>query len=230
MRIAWRKMILGFLVGAALALFVAWMVLFGTVGELFSNPIVNSLITIVAASITAIATVYIAKFTIVLAGVGQQQIKDTRILQRARISAEMLGINPYLGEGDNVVGHVSFRNVGNLPASNVSWFIRKCIDQSDERREFLIEDAFFGDNIIAPGTPMTQGSVSFERPRVDAGFIYIWGEIRYPDGFNTNRFTRFCHRYNCRTFQKLPERERYGILAGYGRYHEYGNSTDESWE
>jgi len=173
------------------------------------------------------ATAALAEISRTQAKIAETQADQNEILQRAYLSAEMLGINPYLGEGDMVVAHVSFRNVGRLPASNVTWSITKDIDPNDERKEFVIKNRFFGDNVIAPGTPMTQGSEPFERPNSDAGFIYVWGEIRYRDGFNANRFTRFCHRYNCKTFQLLPERTRRGILAEYGRYHEYGNSTDE---
>ena len=159
------------------------------------------------------------------ANAARSQARDTRVLQRAYLSAEPFGINPYLGAGDNVIGHVSFRNVGHLPARDVSWFVAMEIDPSDERTQFLIDDdKFFGKNVIPPGTPMIQGTYSFARPQ--DGFIYVWGEIRYNDGFGTRRFTKFCHRYNCKTFLKLPERNRYGITTEYARYHEYGNDSD----
>jgi hypothetical protein len=159
------------------------------------------------------------------ANAASSQARDTRVLQRAYLSAEPLGINPFLGEGDNVIGHVSFRNVGHLPARDVSWFIAMEIDPSNERSQFPItDDKFFGNNVIAPGTPMTQGTPSFKRPK--QGFIYVWGEVRYNDGFGMSRFTKFCHRYNSRTFLKLPERARYGIPAEYARYHEYGNDSE----
>src|SRR5262249_43328449 len=48
--------------------------------------------------------------------------QNTRILQRACISVEPLGIEPLYSSDqvpDNVLGHVQFRNVGHLPAQNL---------------------------------------------------------------------------------------------------------------
>ena len=45
-----------------------------------------------AAIASAVAAAIVAVFTIVLAGVGRRQIADTRILQRAYLSAEPKGI------------------------------------------------------------------------------------------------------------------------------------------
>jgi hypothetical protein len=50
--------------------------------------------------------------------IGLEQ-ENIRILQRAYISVEPLGIEPFYSSGgvpDNVVGHVQCRNVGHLPA------------------------------------------------------------------------------------------------------------------
>jgi hypothetical protein len=64
-------------------------------------------------------------------------------------------------------------------------------------------------------------------------FLYVWGEIRYTDGFGISRFTRFCHRYGKAALG-------YGDVAGGGgytagvpmlladgmRFHQFGNDAD----
>jgi hypothetical protein len=66
-----------------------------------------------AAAITAVATVYIAKFTVTLARVGSQQVADTRILERAYLSAEPDGVFLMLGKR-SLVAHTKIINAGNL--------------------------------------------------------------------------------------------------------------------
>jgi len=48
---------------------------------------------IVSTIVTASAGIVVAWFTVVLAGVGKQQVDDTRILQRAYLSVEFKGID-----------------------------------------------------------------------------------------------------------------------------------------
>ncbi len=57
-------------------------------------------------------------------------------------------------------------------------------------------------------------------------FFYVWGVVYYHDGFVDGRHTRFCHRYNWKSFGETP---RGGFTADTteARYHEYGNGTDE---
>jgi hypothetical protein len=180
---------------------------------------------------TALGTIAIAAFTLALkqstdrlwkvtTNAEKARAKETEILQRAYLSAVPRGINPYLGS-DSVVGHVGFKNAGNLPARNVRWFIEHSLDVSDDFDSFPIDETrFYGKNVIVPGSEITQGTYSFDMP--EDGFIYVWGRILYDDGFGNERFTNFCHRYNRRTYREL-ESGRYGIPIEYAREHEYGN-------
>ena len=53
---------------------------------------------------------------------GSFKVKDTRILQRAYISANMAGIaNTTDGP---LIGHVIFKNVGRLPARKFCWLVK----------------------------------------------------------------------------------------------------------
>jgi len=160
--------------------------------------------------VIAIFTVILAVSTIGLWGVTwigiRNQSCETRILQRAYLSVDGLGFFP-LGYEDaerRTVAHLSIRNVGKLPARNVRWFINYAMDQSGRRSDFKIDEQknrFYGDgNVIPPGTEMRRSKYcSFSREDFEAfkfrlTTIYVWGEVRYDDGFGIERFTKFCHR------------------------------------
>jgi hypothetical protein len=57
------------------------------------------------------------------------------------------------------------------------------------------------------------------------GYFYVWGEIKYTDGFGQQRFTKFCHRYPCQPFELAPDGSK-SIDARHARYHEHGNDAD----
>ena len=65
--------------------------------------------------ISAVATAVVAVFTIALFWVGWRQIADTKILQRAYLSVKPQGI--VSSTNGLLVGHVAFKNVGKLPAT-----------------------------------------------------------------------------------------------------------------
>lgn len=152
--------------------------------------------------------------------------RDTRIIQRAYLSVEPGGLNPLVGrehEHGVVVGHVALQNVGNLPARNVSWFIQVTLSANGDLNDFRIhEDGFHGNNVIPPGTKAIQGSSKVTL--ASEGFIYVWGQVRYDDGFGQRRFTSYCHRYNRATFRRLDGA--HGIRGTDARFHEYGNEAD----
>ena len=58
------------------------------------------------------------------------------------------------------------------------------------------------------------------------GFIYVWGQLRYDDGFGERRFTNYCHRYNRETLRQLKGSTQHGIPAIYARFHESCNDAD----
>jgi hypothetical protein len=156
------------------------------------------------------------------------QSEDTRILQRAYLSVEPSGLHPMVGrpEGQHVViGHVQFRNVGHLLARNVSWSIEIKLSADGDLNDFpIFEDHFLGPNVLFPGTTATRASGSITlgpRPEV---FIYVWGQVRYDDGFGQRRFTSYCHRYNRAVLRKLDGG--HGILERDARFHEYGNDAN----
>jgi hypothetical protein len=71
--------------------------------------------------INTISTFIVAVFTVVLARVAWKQNRDSKILQRAYLNVEFDGIRNNLG--GELLGHVTFVNVGHLPAKKFSWLV-----------------------------------------------------------------------------------------------------------
>jgi hypothetical protein len=162
------------------------------------------------------------------------QSKETRILQRAYITAEPLGINPYISKDGSIhkqiIGHVGFVNVGRLPARDIiiiqpeiAWHSWKNIPKEKDL-ELTPQDRL--NVVVPPGTKMPFGTKPYSAKYLKkAGSLYVWGEIRYTDGFGKSRFTKFCHRYPCKAHELAPDGS-LRIDAKYGRYHDYGNDAD----
>lgn len=98
-----------------------------------------------------VAAFIIAWLTITLAGVGRQQILDTRTLQRAYLNVLPAGIEPYRSGDGRLSCDVYFENFGNLPAGSVTWYINQKFSDSGELRDedFPIDAReFSGNNLI----------------------------------------------------------------------------------
>lgn len=68
--------------------------------------------------INGVSAVVIAIFTVVLARVARKQTRITRVLQRAYLDVKFGGIGQ--NTTGEVLGHVTFVNVGHLPAQKFS--------------------------------------------------------------------------------------------------------------
>jgi hypothetical protein len=156
-----------------------------------------------------------------------------RITQRAYLSVEPRGIGPFRtrlgtpGASVEVLGRLRIRNVGNIPARRVRWFVRITCDPDRLWNGFQIEDGgFVGDNVIPPGTAIGKGTKTILSTELmlfgeaKSRYCYVWGQVRYDDGFGIERTTNFCHRYNCeaRTLENTIPRK-------HARYHDYGNDA-----
>ena len=186
-----------------------------------------------SALITAIATGVIAWLTITLAKVGRQQLADTRILQRAYISVEPEGVRPFAYGSPRVLGYSAYKNVGNLTARNVKYFSGIEFSTERLRANFPIGELWPPNeaaNVIPPGTKMIQASetkltaTQENAVKDNRGYIYVWGVVRYDDGFGFTRHTYFCHSYDHRSVRSVPHGD---ILNGEeARHHEYGNDAN----
>ena len=124
--------------------------------------------------------------TAILAWIAVRQMRDTRILQ------EQGGIISTT-EG-TLIGHVKFKNVGHLPASDFRWFLD--VTPNDDGGWKPPEVGRLPDErgVCQIGARIIRGSRPFGVPSQQ--YIYVWGRVTYLDGFGLPRFTEFCHRYN----------------------------------
>src|SRR5262245_27085866 len=166
--------------------------------------------------------------------------RDTRILQRAYVAVEPLGIHQ-MKNGSELVGLVAMKNAGRLPARRVSCFVNIDASESGEERDSLFPlQHGKGSIVIAPGAAATRGSAkrvnvqslhefSEENDGVDTErersiYLYVWGAVRYDDGFKKMRITKFCHRYNWAN--RKQDDNPCVIAAVDARYHEYANGAN----
>jgi hypothetical protein len=165
--------------------------------------------------------------------VGQQQRIDSKILQRAYLSVDPLGVYS-LSTKKSMVGFFRFRNAGNLPATNVAWFVNYNIND-DHAFENLPLGATEGEHFLAPRSEMKQGVRSPTHQEIDNAwrhanvaeieyFLYFWGIVSYSDGFGKIRTLRFCHRYNLNTL-KINADGVYSLDPADARQHQHGNSA-----
>jgi hypothetical protein len=168
-----------------------------------SNVNVTEWVTLASTIVTAIAGGVVALFTIVLARVGNQQIADTRILQRAYVSVEPQGIE-WLGLEKAFIGHIVFKNVGKLPATEfVSVVMKIEIQNAEWGTPILTDDAFpnIPPGVIPIGAEIPQGSARITLDEVNQAqvsgekYLYVWGRAKFKDGFGGGRRVNFCHRY-----------------------------------
>jgi len=179
--------------------------------------------------------------TLLLVLTAYLQIRQGRIVQRAYVAVEPLGIHLMI-EGDRVIGHVGIRNAGRLPARHLSWFINiKHSDKGDEK-EFPLENGR-GNIIVTPGAEAIRGSDThvtlqnlISASGMEAGggarnrekplYLYVWGAVHYKDGIRwRKRSTKFCHRYNWIVREK-DGAGKYEVAKQYARYHERGNDAN----
>jgi hypothetical protein len=184
------------------------------------GPVLSSLVWLVhkahdhEQTVTAVFTFFLAIFTGTLwwatdklwkvaTQTMEQQKCDTRILQRAYLSVEPLGLKERTDK--KVVAHMAIVNGGNLPAKNVRsdvWITFSDDGDKDDFESVIIEGG--GKILIAPKGRVERGSRALGddgaeayRNRLDGFFVYAWGRVEYDDGFGEPRWLVFCHRYNC---------------------------------
>jgi hypothetical protein len=170
------------------------------------------------------STAIIAIFTVVLAWVGWMQIRYGRILRRAYLDARFDGIRS--NTAGELVGHVIFKNVGHLPARNLSWVVNLSTGGKDWKPTKIKWAHMTGDSVIPIGAEWPKGSAPLLHPQDDPRglYLYVWGRVTYRDGFRRLRKRRldFCHRYPWETKQ-TPADAGIEIGSEHASYHDRGN-------
>jgi hypothetical protein len=192
-------------------------------------------VTIVSTVVTTITGGIIAWFTIVLAGVGRQQVADTRILQRAYLSVEPSGIE-WLGLPEGVlIGQVIFKNVGKLPATEFVSVVKKIEVHDANWVTPALTDADLPTwitSVIPIGGEVPQGSAGITSEEVKQAsasgdkYLYVYGRAKFKDGFGSECHINFCHRYPWAKVQPLTPSSGIRISNEFARYHHYGNVAD----
>jgi hypothetical protein len=182
------------------------------------------------AAIGAAATALIAILTVVLAVVAGGQIRQTKILERAHLSVEPLGI--HCRKGGPWFATVGIKNSGRLPARNMRWFIGIERFSDDDAWKDLPEvgemrrgpDVPPGATVRRSGKHFHVDQRYYRQPDQPERFMYVWGVVRYKDGFGRRRFTKFCHRYNSKAIEEAMDGSAC-IRPEDGRYHDDGNGA-----
>jgi hypothetical protein len=172
------------------------------------------------------SAVFAGLLVLVTAGlvlVGRRQIQDARVLQRAYVSALPGGISTTTrGE---LLAHVEFKNVGHLPASQIKSLLKFTPSDDGDWSPPPVDDKDLRPAGVLPiGISVTTGSHGIGVPQPWTKYLYAWGRVTYVDGFDEERRTNFCHRYNTEVKEASPGGG-YLIRKEYGRHHEHGNDA-----
>jgi hypothetical protein len=185
--------------------------------------------------ITAIATGFIALFTIALFVVAWLQRADTKIIQRAYLSVKPKGI--VTDTSGNLLGHVAFKNVGKLPATEFITVVKDVVVHHGNWATPTLTDGAFGDNdeepgLVPIGAEVPRGSPGISLAQVDRSevsdterYLYVWGRAKFRDGFSSGRWINFCHRYPW--VKRKVQNGSVTISKRWARYHHRGNKADE---
>jgi hypothetical protein len=165
----------------------------------------------------------------------QRAEQTSRKALRAYVSVEPLGITDYAGH-NLLVGHFKVRNIGKIPARDVSIYSTIGLDDDAARNDFPIGAPRVSPTVLQPGAemefisyegyPISADQVDSDEPLKFRGYLYVWGEVLYTDELNTVGWTAFCHRYPCEMFGVSANEASAGrarnrsIDRAFARYHE----------
>jgi hypothetical protein len=173
--------------------------------------------------IAALSMAVIAVLTIVLAYLAWRLTRDARILQRAYLDVQFGGIrNNTAGE---LVGHVTFKNVGHLPAHKFCWVVNLGAGGKDWKPPKIKNRDLDGESVIPIGAEWPKGSAPLAHPQEEQRglYLYVWGRVTYKDGYKwRKRYTDFCHRYPWEK-RETPASGGVAISTDEARYNVYGN-------
>ena len=165
----------------------------------------------------------------------QHAEQTSRKQLRAYLSVEPLGITEYVGH-NLLVGRFKVRNIGKIPARDVSIYSTIGLDADPARKDFPIGTPRISPTVLQPGAkmefisyegyPTPAEQLDRDEPLKLGGYLYVWGEVLYTDELNTMGWTGFCYRYPCEMFgmdrdEAVVDRVRNrSIHRKFARYHE----------
>ncbi|TIL29509.1 hypothetical protein [Mesorhizobium sp.] len=139
---------------------------------------------------------------------------------RAYLSVAPAGVLRMKRIEPTIIGYVALENVGNVFATDVRLSVKMLVSSDRNLGAFPVDEQsaeLIG--AVHPGATVRRGAdkgAAPPKPVVGSKtYIYVWGGVWYTDGFETRRFTKFCHRYNAASrssgggFSLDPEKARY---------------------
>jgi hypothetical protein len=105
-------------------------------------------------------------------------------------------------KGD-LVGQVIFKNVGKLPATELVRVVEKIeVHDADWVTPGLTDADLPSEKGVIPiGAKVREGSAGITLNEVNQAqvsgdkYLYVWGRAKFKDGFGSDRYVNFCHRY-----------------------------------
>ena len=166
-----------------------------------------------------------------LKAIAQEHTNSQRGL-RAYVSVLPDGINTRIDDEDRMMAHIFVKNAGQIIAKNIRVVVHARIssDRNDSSFFFPTDEELRPIGSLHPGSEVRRGSVEvFTEMDVDHAyeyglFFFVWGTVRYDDGFGKPRYTNFCHRYNAHA--REVSNDRFFISKDVARNHETGNDVD----
>jgi hypothetical protein len=176
----------------------------------------NNWAALIIAIFTAILTIFLARlwrstqklWTVTNRTLQHAEQRSQKEL-RAYVSVEPLGITEYAGH-NLLVGRFTVRNIGKIPARDVSIYSTIGLDADPTRTDFPIGTPRISPTVLQPGAkmaflshegyPIPADQLDRNEPLKIAGYLYVWGEVLYTDELHTMGWTSFCHRYPCEMF------------------------------
>lgn len=163
--------------------------------------------------------------------------RTTRKELRAYLSVEPLGIAEYPGH-NLLVGRFKVRNIGKIPARDVSVYSTIELDADATRRDFAIGTARISPTVLQPGAkmdflsyegyPIPADQLDRDEPLKLAGYLYVWGEVLYTDELHTIGWTSFCHRYPCEMFGKSDDEPAPGRVRNRSIHRKFASYHEEA--
>ncbi|HEY1473781.1 MAG TPA: hypothetical protein VGF53_06820 [Pseudolabrys sp.] len=178
------------------------------------------------------ANVFLVIFTIVLAYMAYKQFQDSRIINRAYLSVRPNGVKTFVTDPSKLVGYISIQNVGRLIAKEVTCAVSIEWNDLEGLKKFPAPEPLEIKTVVFPKAALVIGTKAIDIERTGgtakpSGFLYIWGVVKYKDGFWRNRKTEFCHYYFC-GHREVPTSDdaTFRISASNGRDSGHGNNAD----